>query len=66
MPSSFGQWLVVILALLVGLVVGWVVSGRRTAAGPTTTVEGQPAAEATVDQERPEAVVDEARAAAGP
>lgn len=65
MPSSFGQWLVVILALLVGLVVGWVVSGRRTTAGPaTTTVEGEPAVAATIDRERPEAVVDEVPAPA--
>ncbi|MFG2164257.1 helix-hairpin-helix domain-containing protein [Micromonospora chersina] len=64
MPSSFGQWLVLILALLVGLGIGWVVSGRRSAAGTgTPTVEGAaapaPEVTATVDQERPEAVVDE-------
>ncbi|MEU4480456.1 hypothetical protein AB0F68_20735 [Micromonospora sp. NPDC023966] len=64
MPTSFGQWLVVILALLVGLVIGWVVSGRRSAAGTgTPTVEGAaapaPEVTATVDRERPEAVVDE-------
>ncbi|MFR9777579.1 hypothetical protein ACL02O_16180 [Micromonospora sp. MS34] len=65
MPSSFGQWLVVVLALAVGLVVGWVVSGRRSAAAPATpTVEGGPTVEATVDQERPAAVVDEAAAPA--
>ncbi|MGR6320407.1 helix-hairpin-helix domain-containing protein [Micromonospora soli] len=62
---SFGQWLVVILVLLVGLVVGWVVMGRRSAGGPASpTVEGAPAtdaaeADAVVDQERPTAVVDE-------
>ncbi|MFC0032916.1 hypothetical protein ACFFMM_25660 [Micromonospora chaiyaphumensis] len=64
MPSSFGEWLVVILALLVGLGIGWVVSGRRSAAGAgTPTVEGAaapaPEVTATVDRERPEAVVDE-------
>ncbi|MGY0005140.1 helix-hairpin-helix domain-containing protein [Micromonospora sp. I033] len=69
MPSSFGQWLVVILALLVGLVIGWVVSGRRSAAGAgTPTVEGAaapaPEVTATVDRERPEAVVDDVPAPA--
>ncbi|MEU2171649.1 helix-hairpin-helix domain-containing protein [Micromonospora chersina] len=69
MPSSFGQWLVLILALLVGLGIGWVVSGRRNAAGSgTPTVEGAavpaPEVTATVDQERPEAVVDEVPAPA--
>ncbi|MEU0152900.1 hypothetical protein [Micromonospora fulviviridis] len=69
MPSSFGQWLVLILALLVGLGIGWVVSGRRNAAGTgTPTVEGAaapaPEVTATVDQERPEAVVDEVPATA--
>ncbi|MFG1656114.1 helix-hairpin-helix domain-containing protein [Micromonospora chersina] len=69
MPSSFGQWLVLILALLVGLGIGWVVSGRRNAAGTgTPTVEGAaapaPEVTATVDQERPEAVVDEVPAPA--
>jgi predicted flap endonuclease-1-like 5' DNA nuclease len=64
MPTSFGQWLVVILALLVGLVIGWVMSGRRSAAGTgTPTVEGAaapaPEVTATVDRERSEAVVDE-------
>ncbi|WP_262285686.1 helix-hairpin-helix domain-containing protein [Micromonospora sp. MA102] len=69
MPSSFGQWLVLILALLVGLVIGWVVSGRRNTAGTgTPTVEGAaapaPEVTATVDRERPEAVVDEVPAPA--
>ncbi|MEU9739256.1 helix-hairpin-helix domain-containing protein [Micromonospora chersina] len=69
MPSSFGQWLVLILALLVGLGIGWVVSGRRNAAGTgAPTVEGAaapaPEVTATVDQERPEAVVDEVPAPA--
>ncbi|WNM38243.1 hypothetical protein RMN56_24350 [Micromonospora halotolerans] len=69
MPSSFGQWLVLILALLVGLVIGWVVSGRRNAAGTgAPTVEGgaapAPEVTATVDRERPEAVVDEVPAPA--
>ncbi|MFE9689355.1 DUF4332 domain-containing protein [Micromonospora sp. NPDC005806] len=65
MPSSFGLWLVVILVLVVGVVVGWVVTGRRTAAGPASpTVEGEPTtgaaeADAVVEQERPAAVVDE-------
>ncbi|MFI7426282.1 helix-hairpin-helix domain-containing protein [Micromonospora sp. NPDC049836] len=59
MPSNLGQWLVLILALLVGLVIGWVVSGRRTGADRVSpTVEGAPAG-AVVDQERPTAVVDE-------
>ncbi|MFE9955366.1 hypothetical protein [Micromonospora sp. NPDC005299] len=69
MPSSFGQWLVLILALLVGLGIGWVVSGRRSAASSgTTTVEGAaapaPEVTATLDRERPEAVVDEVPAPA--
>ncbi|WP_319461701.1 hypothetical protein [Micromonospora sp. RTP1Z1] len=69
MPSTFGQWLILILALLVGLAAGWVVWGRQAAASPTAPiVEGDPVAEATevsaptttnVDHERPEAVVDE-------
>lgn len=69
MPQSFGQWLIVILALLVGLLGGWVLRGLRAAASPTAPiVEGDPVAgvtevnapaTATVDQDRPEAVVDE-------
>ncbi|SCL33479.1 Helix-hairpin-helix domain-containing protein [Micromonospora rhizosphaerae] len=72
MPSTFGQWLIVILALLVGLVGGWVLRDRRAAASPAAPiVEGDPVAgvaelgvseTATVDQERPEAVVDDATA----
>ncbi|WP_181568708.1 helix-hairpin-helix domain-containing protein [Micromonospora robiginosa] len=69
MPSSFGQWLLVILALLIGVGVGWAVFGRRSGADASTpTVEGAaaPATEvtATVDEPRPAAVVDETPAAA--
>ena len=74
MPQSFGQWLIVILALLVGLLGGWVLRGLRAAASPTAPiVEGDPVAgvtevnapaTATVDQDRPEAVVDEVPAPA--
>lgn len=69
MPSTFGQWLILILALLVGLAGGWVLRGRQAAASPTAPiVEGDPVAAAaevsapataTVDHERPAAVVDE-------
>ncbi|MFI5833551.1 helix-hairpin-helix domain-containing protein [Micromonospora sp. NPDC051300] len=69
MPSSFGQWLLVILALLIGVGVGWAVFGRRSGADTSTpTVEGAaaPATEvtATVDEARPVAVVDESPAPA--
>ncbi|MEW2543014.1 helix-hairpin-helix domain-containing protein [Micromonospora chalcea] len=64
MPSSFGQWLFVILALLIGLVAGWVLFGRRPGAPATPTVEGAPAVTATVDEPRPVAVVDEPPATA--
>ncbi|RZU76502.1 hypothetical protein EV384_5162 [Micromonospora kangleipakensis] len=69
MPSTFGQWLILILALLVGLAGGWVLRGRQAAASPTAPiVEGDPVAPAaevsapataTVDHERPAAVVDD-------
>ncbi|MFI0793389.1 hypothetical protein ACH4OY_11920 [Micromonospora rubida] len=68
MPSTFGQWLIMILALLLGAAAGWVLRGRQDA--PTTgtpIVEGDPVAgvavasgptaEATVDAHRPEATV---------
>lgn len=64
MPSSFGQWLFVILALLIGLVAGWVLFGRRPGAPATPTVEGAPAVTATVEEPRPVAVVDEPPATA--
>ncbi|WP_174537464.1 helix-hairpin-helix domain-containing protein [Micromonospora chalcea] len=64
MPSSFGQWLFVILALLIGLVVGWVLFGRRPGAQATPTVESTPVVTATVDEQRPVAVVDEPPATA--
>lgn len=70
MPSTVGEWLIVILALLVGLLGGWVLSGRlRPAARPEPIVDGDPVvgvteveapATAVVDQDRPAAVVDEA------
>ncbi|MFG1803571.1 helix-hairpin-helix domain-containing protein [Micromonospora carbonacea] len=73
MPSSFGQWLIVILALLVGAAAGWALRGRQeTPSGPTPIVEGDPVAgvavvsspapEATVDEQRPEATVAPAAA----
>ncbi|PWR13223.1 hypothetical protein DKT69_21540, partial [Micromonospora sicca] len=65
MPSTFGQWLILILALLVGLAGGWLLWGRQAADGPTAPiVEGDPVADAaevsapttaTVDHERPAA-----------
>ena len=58
MSSSFGLWLVVILALLTGLVVWRILTGQRTDARPATPiVEGDPATAG--DQEQPAAVVDE-------
>ncbi|MFG3684657.1 helix-hairpin-helix domain-containing protein [Micromonospora sp. NPDC047740] len=64
MQSSFGLWLVVILAVVAGLVIWRVLAGGRTTAGPAApTVEGDPAT-ATSDQERPAAVVDEVPAPA--
>ncbi|MEU8026194.1 helix-hairpin-helix domain-containing protein [Micromonospora haikouensis] len=73
MPSSFGQWLIVILALLVGAAAGWALRGRQeTPSGATPIVEGDPVAgvavvsspapEATVDEQRPEATVAPASA----
>ncbi|MFI1194641.1 hypothetical protein ACH4T9_15470 [Micromonospora sp. NPDC020750] len=75
MPSTFGQWLIVILALLLGAAAGWVLRGRQDA--PATVapiVEGDPVAgvavvsgptaEATVDTHRPEAIVAPAAAPA--
>ncbi|WFE56130.1 helix-hairpin-helix domain-containing protein [Micromonospora sp. WMMD712] len=73
MPSSFGQWLIVILALLVGAAAGWALRGRQeTPSGATPIVEGDPVAgvavvsspvpEATVDEQRPEATVAPAAA----
>ncbi|MGC5019170.1 helix-hairpin-helix domain-containing protein [Micromonospora sp. DT47] len=72
MPSSFGQWLIVILALLVGLAGGWALRGRQagmsTPQGPSimgddpvvglSDDEKATAAPATVDTPRPEATVD--------
>ncbi|TDC58155.1 hypothetical protein E1258_21075 [Micromonospora sp. KC207] len=68
MPSSFGQWLIVILALLVGTAAGWALRGRQdTSSASTPIVEGDPVAgvavassptaEATVGEQRPEATV---------
>ncbi|WP_036371962.1 helix-hairpin-helix domain-containing protein [Micromonospora sp. ATCC 39149] len=68
MPSSFGQWLIVILALLVGTAAGWALRGRQdTSPASTPIVEGDPVAgvavassptaEATVEEQRPEAAV---------
>ncbi|MFF3852393.1 helix-hairpin-helix domain-containing protein [Micromonospora sp. NPDC002575] len=73
MPSSFGQWLIVILALLVGAAAGWVLRGRQeTPSSATPIVEGDPVAgvavvsspapEATIDEPRPEATVTPASA----
>ncbi|MEH0843981.1 hypothetical protein V6U81_16475 [Micromonospora sp. CPCC 205711] len=72
MPSSFGQWLIVILALLVGLAGGWVLRGRQatTAApqGPSimgddpvvglSEEEKATATLATVDAPQSEATID--------
>ncbi|GAA2223275.1 helix-hairpin-helix domain-containing protein [Micromonospora olivasterospora] len=65
MPSTFGQWLFAILALLVGLAAGWLLRGRQGAPGARpSTAEGDPVAgvagppaEATVDLQRPAATV---------
>ncbi|WP_433341939.1 helix-hairpin-helix domain-containing protein [Micromonospora sp. CA-111912] len=75
MPSTFGQWLIVILALLLGAAAGWVLRGRQDPpATVTPIVEGDPVAgvavvsgptaEATVDTHRPEAIVAPAAAPA--
>ncbi|MFJ6194589.1 hypothetical protein [Micromonospora sp. NPDC092111] len=66
MPSTFGQWLIVILALLVGLAGGWLLRGRRTPDAAPSIVAGDPVvglsteeqAAATVDTPRPAATVD--------
>lgn len=42
MPATFGQWLIVILALLVGLAGGWALWGRQRPATGTPIVEGDP------------------------
>jgi predicted flap endonuclease-1-like 5' DNA nuclease len=72
---SFGHWLILIVALLVGLAAGWVLRGRRDAAtagspsmdggaaGGMTAVVAEPAPAATTDTVRPEATVDPAPAA---
>ncbi|MGB2567217.1 hypothetical protein ACPFP2_02005 [Micromonospora citrea] len=77
MPSSFGQWLIVILALALGGAAGWLARGRQPgAAAPSAPiVEGDPvvgltevekaeAATATLDTPRPEATVDHSPAPA--
>ncbi|WFE97928.1 hypothetical protein [Micromonospora sp. WMMD987] len=68
MPSSFGQWLIVILALLVGLAGGWALWGRQKPAAVAPIVEGDPVvglspeekATATIDTPRPDATLDAA------
>ncbi|SCG62790.1 Predicted 5' DNA nuclease, flap endonuclease-1-like, helix-3-turn-helix (H3TH) domain [Micromonospora siamensis] len=76
MPSTVGQWLIVILALLVGLAAGWVVSGWRARTNPVrpivegdpvagvTDLDAEPPMRATVDQQRPEVTLDETPPAA--
>ncbi|MFF5174595.1 helix-hairpin-helix domain-containing protein [Micromonospora sp. NPDC000089] len=71
MPSSFGQWLIVILALLAGLAGGWTLRGRQagtgTPQGPSIMGDDpvvrlsdeEKAAAATVDTPRPVATVDD-------
>ncbi|MGS2614992.1 helix-hairpin-helix domain-containing protein [Micromonospora sp. LZ34] len=73
MAWSFGHWLILIVALLVGLAAGWVLRDRRdaAAAGSTrvdgaagmTAVVADPAPAATTETVRPEATVDPAPAA---
>ncbi|MEV0724754.1 hypothetical protein AB0I37_18475 [Micromonospora purpureochromogenes] len=73
MPSTFGQWLIVILALVLGGAGGWVARGRQAAATaerPEPMVEGDPVVglseeekaaatvTATVDTPQPAATVD--------
>ncbi|WP_228544203.1 hypothetical protein [Micromonospora sp. S-DT3-3-22] len=66
MPSTVGQWLVVILALLVGLAGGWALWGRQKPTAAAPIVEGDPVvgltpeekAAATIDAPRPAATVD--------
>ncbi|KWV32075.1 hypothetical protein [Micromonospora rifamycinica] len=68
MPSTFGQWLIVILALLVGLAGGWALWGRQKPTVTAPIVEGDPVvglspeekAAATIDAPRPDATVDAA------
>ncbi|WP_422756127.1 hypothetical protein [Micromonospora sp. WMMD708] len=71
MPSTVGQWLVVILALLVGLAGGWALWGRqKPTAAVAPIVEGDPVvgltpeekAAATIDAPRPAATVDDSPA----
>ncbi|SCG42271.1 DUF4332 domain-containing protein [Micromonospora coxensis] len=77
MPSSFGQWLIVILALALGGAAGWLARGRQSAAAAPSApiVEGDPvvgltevekaeATTATLDTPRPEATVDHSPAPA--
>ncbi|MEU4717321.1 helix-hairpin-helix domain-containing protein [Micromonospora purpureochromogenes] len=79
MPSTFGQWLIVILALVLGGAGGWVARGRQAAATaerPEPMVEGDPVVglseeekaaatvTATVDTPQPAATVDVAPAPA--
>ncbi|MDH6460629.1 putative flap endonuclease-1-like 5' DNA nuclease [Micromonospora sp. A200] len=79
MPSTFGQWLIVILALVLGGAGGWVARGRQataTAERPEPMVEGDPVVglseeekaattvTATVDTPQPAATVDVAPAPA--
>ncbi|MBQ0895748.1 hypothetical protein KBX37_22060 [Micromonospora sp. U56] len=79
MPSTFGQWLIVILALVLGGAGGWVARGRQVAATaerPEPMVEGDPVVglsegekaaatvTATVDTPQPAATVDVAPAPA--
>lgn len=73
MPSTFGQWLIVILALLVGLAGGWALWGRQKPTTGAPIVEGDPvvglsaeekAAAATIDAPRPVATVDNSPAPA--
>ncbi|MFG3707156.1 helix-hairpin-helix domain-containing protein [Micromonospora sp. NPDC047670] len=73
MAWSFGHWLILIVALLVGLAGGWFFRGRQDAAAGhgAPTVEGDPVAgmtavvvdpppTATTDEARPEVTVDRA------
>ncbi|MEV6708569.1 hypothetical protein [Micromonospora wenchangensis] len=72
MPSTVGQWLVVILALLVGLAGGWALWGRQKPTAAAPIVEGDPVvglspeekAAATIDAPRPAATIDDSPAPA--